>query len=77
LIKNGDKISINVREGTLNILISDEELEARRKLWVAPKPVADRGYVSMYIKEVQQADKGADFGYLIGSSGRGIPRESH
>jgi dihydroxy-acid dehydratase len=77
LIQNGDLISIDVRQGTLNILISNEELEFRKQKWLSPKPVADRGYVSMYIKEVQQADKGADFGYLVGASGRGIPRESH
>jgi L-arabonate dehydrase len=77
LIQNGDLISLDVRQGTLNILISNEELEFRKQKWLSPKPVADRGYVSMYIKEVQQADKGADFGYLVGASGRGIPRESH
>ena len=42
-----------------------------------PPPVADRGYVSMYVREVQQADLGCDFGYLVGASGAKVPRESH
>ena len=40
-------------------------------------PAMARGYVSMYVSNVNQADEGCDFGYLQGASGAPVPRESH
>ena len=53
----------------LHLDISGEELERRRAAFVAPKPAHDRGYGKLYIDHVQQADKGVDFDFLVGSSG--------
>ena len=53
------------------------ELDKRRKAW-KPKPSAyPRGYAKMYIEHVNQSHQGADFDFLVGKSGSGIPRESH
>ena len=38
LVHEGDIIDIDIDKGSLNLLVSDEELEARRKLWVKPDP---------------------------------------
>ena len=57
--------------------ISDEELERRRALWVAPEPAYDRGYYKLYIDHVLQADQGCDFDFLVGSSGSVVTREAH
>ena len=62
---------------SLNLLVSDEELQKRRSVWVAPKPIANRGYVSMFIKHVEQADKGCDFDFLKGGSGSVVLRDLH
>ena len=62
-------IELDVSQRKLHLDVSDEELEKRRAEWIAPKPAADRGYVSMYIKHVMGADKGADLDFLQGSSG--------
>jgi dihydroxy-acid dehydratase len=77
LVQNGDFIELDVANRKLHLDVSDEELEKRRKNWKAPDSVAGRGYASLYIKTVQQADKGADFEFLVGNSGDKITRDSH
>ena len=77
LVQNGDMIELDVEQRKLHLHISDEELEKRRKKWTAPKPATDRGYVSLYIKHVMGADKGADLDFLLGSSGSVVTRDSH
>ena len=57
--------------------MSEEELEKRRKEWVAPQPVANRGYVKLYIDHVQQAHLGADMDVLRGGSGSTVTRDLH
>jgi dihydroxy-acid dehydratase len=37
----------------------------------------ERGYVSMYLSHVQQADKGADFDFLMGKSGAFVTHGNH
>jgi dihydroxy-acid dehydratase len=77
LVQNGDMIELDVEQRKLHLHVSDEELEKRRAKWTAPTPRADRGYVSMYIKHVLGADKGADLDFLKGSSGSVVTRDSH
>lgn len=77
LIKTGDIISLDVPNKSLHLQVSDEELSNRRAAWQAPKPVADRGYVGMYVQHVQQPNLGADLDFLIGSSGSKVTRDSH
>jgi dihydroxy-acid dehydratase len=77
LVQNGDMIELDVEKRLLHLHVSDEDLEKRRKNWTAPAPAATRGYVSMYIKHVLGADKGADLDFLQGSSGSVVTRDSH
>lgn len=77
LVQNGDLIELNVPERRLQLLVSDEELAARKAAWKAPSPAATRGYVSLYINHVLGADKGADLDFLQGSSGSEVTRDSH
>ncbi len=77
LVQNGDLIELDVEQRKLHLHVSDEELEQRRATWIKPKPAADRGYVSLYIKHVMGADKGADLDFLQGSSGSEVTRDSH
>ena len=77
LVQNGDFIELDVANRKIHLDISDEELEKRKQAWKAPEPVAIRGYASQYIKHVQQADKGADLDFLVGSSGSKVTRDSH
>lgn len=59
LVKNGDKISLDMNNYKITLLVDDKELEARRKEWHAPEPKVKEGYLSRYAKLVTSADKGA------------------
>ncbi len=77
LVQNGDMIELDVAQRKLHLHVSDEELAMRKAVWEAPKPASDRGYVSLYLKHVMGADKGADLDFLQGSSGSEVTRDSH
>lgn len=77
LVENGDMIELDVPGRKLHLDVSDEELAKRRNNWEQPAPAATRGYVSLYIKHVMGADKGADMDFLLGSSGSTVTRDSH
>jgi len=77
LVQNGDMIELDVEQRKIHLHVSDEELSKRRAKWAPPKPAAERGYVSMYVKHVLGADKGADLDFLQGSSGSVVTRDSH
>lgn len=77
LVQNGDMIELDVRNKKLHLEVSDAELEIRRKNWKQPAPISERGYVNLYVKHVQQADKGADLDFLVGNSGSKVSRDSH
>ena len=77
LVQNGDLIELNVPERRLQLLVSEEELAARKAAWVAPPAAANRGDVSLYINHVLGADKGADLDFLQGHSGSAVTRDSH
>lgn len=77
LVQNGDMIELDVEQRRLHLDVSDEELAKRKAAWTPPKPAASRGYVSLYIKHVLGADKGADLDFLQGNSGSTVTRDSH
>jgi dihydroxy-acid dehydratase len=77
LVQNGDEIELDVEARKLQLCVTEEELGRRRAAWVPPPPLANGGYQKLYIDHVLQADRGADFDFLVGSRGAGIPRESH
>ena len=59
LIEEGDIISINIPEHTIEIKVSDEVLAERKAKWVCPEPRIKTGYLARYAKYVSSADKGA------------------
>lgn len=59
LVKEGDIIKININEKTLDIDVSEEELEERRKAWTPRKPKITTGYLGRYSKMVTSGDRGA------------------
>jgi L-arabonate dehydrase len=77
LVESGDQIELDVPNRSLRLLVDEAELARRREVWRAPEPAATRGYAKLYTEHVLQADKGADFDFLVGGSGAEVPRESH
>lgn len=58
LVENGDVIAIDAVKNTINIEISDEELDKRRQKWTAPALRFQRGALYKYAKTVSSASKG-------------------
>jgi dihydroxy-acid dehydratase len=77
LVRNGDVISLDVAGRSVHLDVSADELEERRTAWQAPPVEQERGYARLYVDHVQQAHLGADFDFLLGSSGSEVKRESH
>ena len=59
LVEEGDIISINIPELTLNVKVSDEELAARRAKWQPRTPQVTTGYLSRYRELVTSGNRGA------------------
>ncbi|WP_424929147.1 dihydroxy-acid dehydratase [Amaricoccus tamworthensis] len=65
LVRDGDRIRLELDERRLDLLVDAEELERRRAEWVAPAtPV--RGYARLFATTVEQADRGCDLDFLTG-----------
>jgi dihydroxy-acid dehydratase len=58
LVRDGDLISINIPHRKLDLLLSPEEMEERRKTWFPPPLKVQRGYLKTYAEQVSSADKG-------------------
>jgi dihydroxy-acid dehydratase len=59
LLRDGDRISIDLPERKLVVEMPKSELEARRKIWRAPEPRYKRGWLARYTKLVTNAARGA------------------
>jgi dihydroxy-acid dehydratase len=79
LVQNGDEIVFDGPKRQLELLVTQEELAARAADWRKRRPVPkySRGYYSLYIQHVLQADQGCDLDFLTGASGSMVERESH
>ncbi|MCW1915899.1 dihydroxy-acid dehydratase [Luteolibacter sp. GHJ8] len=59
LVEAGDRIEIDIPARSLNLLVSDQELAARRSRWTPPAPKTRSGYLARYAAMVTSADTGA------------------
>ena len=58
-VRDGDRIRLDVSEGTLELLVDPAELDARREGWEPLPPRYTRGVLAKYSKLVQSASEGA------------------
>ena len=59
LVEEGDIIKIDIPNNTLDFVISDEELEARRAKWQPREPKITTGYLKRYAELVTSGNRGA------------------
>ena len=59
LVEEGDIISIDIDNHELNVLASDQEMEARKAKWQPRTPQVTTGYLARYASLVTSADRGA------------------
>ena len=76
LVREGDRITLDVAGRRLHLEVSDAELACRRADW-SPPPPPSGGYQRLYVDHVLQADRGCDLDFLVGCRGAAVPRESH
>ncbi|MBR3575637.1 MAG: dihydroxy-acid dehydratase [Lachnospiraceae bacterium] len=62
LVKEGDIISIDIPNRKLDVKVSDEEMEARRKEWTPREPKVNTGYLARYRELVTSGNRGAVLG---------------
>jgi dihydroxy-acid dehydratase len=63
VVRDGDRISLDVAAGKIELLVDPATLDERRRLW-SPPPNPGRGYYKLYFDEVLQAEHGCDFDFL-------------
>jgi dihydroxy-acid dehydratase len=71
LVKDGDLISMDIPARKLDLLVDEAEMARRRAAWKPAKAHFTRGFGTLYLKHVTQADKGCDFDFL--ESGTATP----
>ncbi len=70
LLKTGDIVRMDLEARTLDMLVDEDELAARRAAWQPPEPRFERGWGYMFQRHVGQADQGCDFDYLTAAFGQ-------
>ncbi|QGZ62130.1 L-arabinonate dehydratase [Paraburkholderia acidisoli] len=68
LLRTGDLVELDVGVGRLAMLVSDDELSARRAVWQPGVRRPARGYTKLFLDHVTQANEGCDFDFLAGWS---------
>jgi dihydroxy-acid dehydratase len=58
LVEDDDLIVIDAKDNSINLMISDQELENRRSKWEQPQPAASKGILFKYLKQVKDASEG-------------------
>jgi dihydroxyacid dehydratase/phosphogluconate dehydratase len=75
LVRDGDLIELDIEARSINVLVSDQELAARKAAWRAPPSRFTRGYGVLYLKHIRQADTGCDFDFLEAEPAQPAPGE--
>ncbi len=65
LVQDGDLIKLDIEGRRIDLMISEKEMMNRKKAWKAPAPKFERGYGTLYLKHIQQANQGCDFDFLL------------
>ena len=76
-VQNGDEISVDVKNGKMELFVSKEIIEKRLEEYNPVLPEVTGGYQKLYVDHVMQADKGADLDFLVGRRGSVVKRHSH
>jgi dihydroxy-acid dehydratase len=59
VVRDGDLITVDIPNRRLNLALSDAEIRARLSTWQRPAPKFKKGYLALYARLAESADKGA------------------
>lgn len=68
IVRNGDRIELDVEARRIELLIDEAEMQRRLTAWKnlpSHRKMATRGYARLYEESVLQADQGCDFDFLL------------
>jgi dihydroxy-acid dehydratase len=74
-VENGDQIQLDVEARTIDVALSDDEIQARLEARPPAAPRYTRGYGALFLEHVTQADEGCDFDFLQRRDGEPIDSE--
>jgi dihydroxy-acid dehydratase len=79
LLKTGDRVRIDLNIGTINMIVSDDEIAERRKGWQPPELIHQTPWQEIYRNTVGQLETGACMEPAVKYQrvGKSIPRHSH
>lgn len=63
IVEDGDEIIIDVRNRNIELNVTETEINRRLQQWERPPRRIKRGYLALYSRLVESADKGAIFKY--------------
>ena len=58
MVQDGDAISVDAVKNTIELQVSEDELERRKKAWKAPPLKVQQGTLYKYVKLVTDASRG-------------------
>lgn len=59
IVQDGDLITIDIPNRSLHLHVSDEDIRSRLSHWKKPEPKFSKGYLALYGRLAESADKGA------------------
>ncbi len=59
IVEDGDRITIEIPSRRLHLHLTDEQIKARLARWRRPEPKFKKGYLALYARLAESADKGA------------------
>ncbi len=79
LLQTGDRVRVDLNKGTVNMLVSDEEIEARRAAWQPPELINQTPWQEIYRTTVGQLATGAcmELAVKYKKVSKDVPRHSH
>lgn len=77
VVRDGDMIELDVDARRIHLDIPEAELRQRLAEWQPTAEPPTSGYIKLFHDHVEGADSGADFDFLKGCRGAGIPKDSH
>lgn len=77
VVHNGDMISLDVPNRSLDLEVSAEELATRLANWASSVTAPNGGYAQLFHEHVEGAETGADFDFLKGCRGSPVGKDSH
>ncbi|KPK97197.1 MAG: dihydroxy-acid dehydratase [Omnitrophica WOR_2 bacterium SM23_72] len=58
-VEDGDQITIDIADRSLHLHVSEEDIKDRLARWQKPEPKFRKGYLALYARLAESADKGA------------------